>query len=132
MGNGNKWGYVDYSGRVVVPLQFDGAEPFSEGLGLVYIRGKAGFIDKTGRMAIEPEYSGAQDFSEGLAVVVDENRLYSYIDKKGQRAIPGYFAGASSFVMGLGHVRVYDSAKWSWIDRTGKAVFTYFDQSGQR
>ena len=132
MADGTKWGYVDYSGRTAIPFQFEAAEPFSEGLAVVRIRGKAGFIDKEGRMAIPPQYSSAESFSEGLAVVVDENGLYIYIDKKGQRAIPGYFTAASSFVMGLGHVRVYDSAKWSWIDRTGKAVFTYFDQSGQR
>lgn len=86
-------------------------------------------------MAIPPQYSSAESFSEGLAVVVDENGLYIYIDKKGQRAIPGYFTAASSFVMGLGHVRVgrdYYSAKWSWIDRTGQAVFTYSDQSRKR
>ena len=31
-----KFGYIDTSGRLVVPLQFAGAAPFAEGLALVY------------------------------------------------------------------------------------------------
>jgi hypothetical protein len=46
----------------------------------------------------------------------------------------GDFDGANSFVMGLAHVRVGRNcyaAKWSYIDKTGKAIFTYSDQSNQ-
>jgi hypothetical protein len=113
-------------------LQFEDAEPFSEGLARVRRGGKFGFINKTGAMVTRPQFFGAQDFSEGFAVVMDENYKYSFIDTKGNRAVASDFDGASSFVMGLAHVRVgrdYYSAKWSYIDKTGKAIFTYRDQS---
>ena len=134
MGDGKKWGFVDYSGKVRIPLQFDGAEPFSAGLARVRRGGKVGFIDKSGVLVIPPQFLSAEDFSEGLAAVTDDRYKYSFIDTKGQRAIAGDFDGASSFVMGLAHVRVgrdYYSAKWSYIDRTGRAVFTYSDQSNR-
>jgi hypothetical protein len=143
MGDGKKWGYVDYSGKALVPIQFDDAEPFSEGLAAVRVGrnidlgelGKVGFIDRTGAMIIQPQFLSAQEFSEGFAVVMDENRKYSFIDRMGRRRFGRNFDAASGFVMGLAHVRSgrnYYSARWSYIDRTGKAIFTYSDQSKRR
>jgi hypothetical protein len=132
MGDGKRWGFVDYSGKLRVPLQFDDAEPFSEGLARVRRGGKFGFIDKSGAMVIQPQFFSAQDFSEGFAVVMDDKYKYWFIDTTGRTAIAGDFDGASSFVMGIAHVRVgrdYYSAKWSYIDKAGKAIFTYSDQS---
>jgi hypothetical protein len=131
MGDGRDWGYVDHDGKIRIPMQFDSAEPFSEGLARVRRNGKVGFIDKTGAVVIPIQFFGADDFSEGFAVVTDDDLSYSFIDTKGKRAFVGDFVGASSFVMGLAHVRVgrdYYSAKWSYIDTTGKAIFTYSDQ----
>jgi hypothetical protein len=127
-------GFVDHSGSIRVPLQFEEAEPFSEGLARVRKNGKVGFINKNGVVVIQLKFATAQDFSEGLAVVVDDYNEYSFINTEGKRAIAGQFDGASSFVMGLAHVRIgvnYDSAKWSYIDKTGKAVFTYSQPSSQ-
>jgi hypothetical protein len=134
VGDGKMWGFIDYSGKVQIPLQFESAEPFSEGLARVRRDGKFGFIDKTGAVVIQPQFFGAQEFSEGMAVVIDENFKYSFINTKGERSIVGDYDGASSFVMGLAHVRVgrdYYKSKWSYIDRTGKAVFTYQDESNR-
>jgi hypothetical protein len=134
MSDGEKWGFVDYAGRVRIPLQFEDAEPFSEGLALIKQRGRYGFIDKSGAIVIQPQFFGALDFSEGIAVVMDDKQKYSFIDTAGRRAIAGQFDAASSFVMGLAHVRMghdYYSSKWSYIDKSGKAIFTYSDQSGR-
>lgn len=130
--DGKRWGYVDYSGKVRIPLQFEDAEPFSEGLASVRRDGRYGFIDKTGKMVIEPQYNRAWKFSEGLAVVIDGSHKYRFIDMSGKQAIAGEFDGASNFAMGLAHVRVGTGkvpAKWSYIDRTGRVIFTYSNQS---
>ena len=44
-----KWGYIDKTGREVIPCKYDSAVNFREGLAIVYKSGKWGFIDKTGR-----------------------------------------------------------------------------------
>lgn len=91
-------GYIDQSGRMVIPPQFSGegnvsgqwiAKPqyesageFSEGLAPVLMNRKVGFIDLRGEMAIKPQFDpdgtggcvlngrvGASRFSEGLAAV---------------------------------------------------------------
>src|SRR5215471_3504958 len=132
VGNGKHWGYIDKSGGVRIPLRFDDAEPFSEGLARVLQGERWGYINASGAFAITPAFTGASDFSEGLAVVGDGPHAYRFIDRSGHQAIRAVYAAASSFVMGLAHVRVgvdYNSTKWSYIDKTGRAVFTYSDQS---
>lgn len=50
------YGYIDKSGKEVIPPQFRDAGNFSEGLAPVFIDGKIGFIDKTGKFAIKPKF----------------------------------------------------------------------------
>ncbi len=35
----DEWGYIDKSGAIIVPVQFDYAEPFHEGLARVRVKG---------------------------------------------------------------------------------------------
>jgi hypothetical protein len=75
------WGYVDRSGREVIPFQFLGAGDFSEGLAAVNavnVGGEAsycgssskyGYIDKTGAFIIKPQFARAASFKNGSARV---------------------------------------------------------------
>ena len=48
-----KWGYIDKSSKVVLPLEYDGAESFSEGLAAVEDGNWIwGYIDKTGTVVV--------------------------------------------------------------------------------
>lgn len=44
----DKWGYVDYTGKVVIPFEFEDAWGFSEGFAWVKKSGKWGVVDKFG------------------------------------------------------------------------------------
>ena len=48
----DKYGYIDKTGREVIPCKYDDANVFSEGLAKVKKSGKRGFIDKTGREVV--------------------------------------------------------------------------------
>jgi hypothetical protein len=51
---GNKgMGYIDKTGKVVIPARFDTACAFRDGLAMVKEGRTWGFIDKTGQMVIE-------------------------------------------------------------------------------
>lgn len=76
------WGYVDRSGREVIPLQFLDAGDFSEGLAQVSVanigsgesslcgtRSNYGYIDKTGAFIIKPQFARAASFKNGRARV---------------------------------------------------------------
>ena len=48
------WGYVDKTGRMVIPPRFREAHKFSNGLALVLVGNSLGYIDKTGKFVWRP------------------------------------------------------------------------------
>ena len=80
---GDKYGFIDQSGTVVIKPEFDLTFDFSEGMALVVQANKYGFVDTTGRMVIEPQFYYAKDFHNGLAKVFysQRNDNWGYIDK---------------------------------------------------
>ncbi len=94
----SKYGFIDLSGKSVIPPIYDYAESFSEGFALVAfyekktiehkyeitVSSKYGFIDHNSKYLVEPQYYKADSFYNGLARVYDKQmRIISYIDKKG-------------------------------------------------
>ncbi len=81
---GEKYGFIDRTGKTLIYPQFDLTDGFSEGLAAVEIGKKWGYIDTTGKMVIEPQdWSSAKPFHNGLAQVVTHGR-WGYIDKTGK------------------------------------------------
>ena len=128
-----KSGFIDQTGKVVIPFQYDQASSFHEGLALVIVRGKKSFIDTTGRTLFEAKYDIIRDFSEGLcAVNIGEKRIpniglisdpgkWGYIDKTGKLVIPMKFTHAESFSEGL--AAITDGDRGAFIDHDAKTVF---------
>jgi hypothetical protein len=52
---GKKCGFINRSGKTVIPPQFDLAYGFSEGLAAVQIDKKWGYVETTGKMVIPPQ-----------------------------------------------------------------------------
>ena len=46
----NKWGYIDTTGKLVIPCQWENASDFRNGIASVWKRGKCFHIDKTGKI----------------------------------------------------------------------------------
>lgn len=44
-----KYGYIDTTGKIVVPPQWDYAQDFQDGIAMVMQGNKQGYIDKTGK-----------------------------------------------------------------------------------
>jgi len=78
-----KYGFIDKTGKEVIPIKYDDAHSFSEGLAKVKLNDKYGFIDKTGKEVIPIKYDYAEGFSEGLAQVKLNNKWF-YINQKGE------------------------------------------------
>ena len=82
-----KYGFIDKTGKEVIPIKYDDANSFSEGLAMVRLDKKYGFIDKTGKEVIHIKYDDAYSFSEiSLALVKLEGKLF-YINPKGECVI---------------------------------------------
>lgn len=87
----NKFGFINKTGKTVIPYIYDWAQEFSEGLALVTINNKYGFIDKTGKIVIPCKYTSRfkYNFSDGLALVSErEFGPYYFINKKGEIIVP--------------------------------------------
>ena len=70
----DKYGYIDRSGKMVIPPQFKDAGPFSDGLARVLLGKQGGYIDKSGQLVIKgEEFEEARLFSEGLAAARRKN-----------------------------------------------------------
>ena len=91
-----KYGFIDESGKEVVPFEYDLAADFSGGLALVKRNGKWGRIDKTGNVVVPLEYDSVGPFSEGLAAV-EQNEKCGFIDKTGNVVIPLEYESAGRF-----------------------------------
>ena len=125
-----KYGYVDTKGKAAIPLSFDGANGFSEGLaavGMCFPEGKNeiverwGYIDKTGNLVIEPEYGLAYAFHDGFAKVTDMNLNTGCIDKTGKVAVPLRYSEITDFWNGKAFAQE-KSGEVFLIDTTGKKL----------
>lgn len=78
----NNCGFIDKTGKIVIPLIYQNAYPFkfSEGLAAMKKDGKWGYINKQGQVIIPFTYNSAGNFYNGLAAV-NEN---SYINIKNE------------------------------------------------
>jgi len=78
-----KWGFVDKNGQLVIKVQFDDVNSFSEGLAPAKINNKWGVVNRTGEFILQPQFDYIGSFRAGVAVIID-NKRWSYIDKTGQ------------------------------------------------
>ena len=116
-------GYIDWTGKVVIPPEYDGGGDFSEGFAAVYKNGKWGYIDKTGKEVVPFSYEITQKFSEGLAAVMKNNKI-GFVDTTGKEVIPcAYSNSAEGFSQGLAAVE--KGGKWGFIDKTGEVVIDF-------
>ena len=120
VGVNGKWGYINRSGKLVIPLHFDIAYNFHEGLApVVEVNYKYGYINKSGKLVIPPQYDAADNFREGLALV-GVNAKYGYINTSGKLVIPLQYDYAGYFYEGL--ARVVVNNEFGYINKSGNFV----------
>ena len=111
-----KYGYIDVSGRLVIPVKYQDAGSFSAGLAPVCLYGKYGYVDKSGEMVVPFKFSYAFPFSEGLAAV-ELNGKVAYIGPDGKTVIPYMLDSGKPFKDGIAEVTVDGQTKY--MDKVG-------------
>jgi len=111
------WGYVDGRGVPAIPLRYEWAGDFAEGLGPVKERsGRCGYVDRQGNTVIAARYRACGVFSSGrarvdLAATASDAERVAFIDRQGKVVFEGasatpLFLRAEDFVNGLAAVGV--------------------------
>jgi hypothetical protein len=127
LGQERKYGYMDKTGRVVIPPQFDDSGHFSEGLTWVSVfkerKRLYGFIDKSGKIAIEPQFvHQPRDFADGLAKVMGQTSS-GFIDRTGSfRITVDYEHADDSFSEGLLAIIRGDPPRGVYLKRDGQVA----------
>ncbi len=134
---GDRWGFKDQTGAVIVPAMYDDVRRFAYGRAPVNrgaVRdlpglkdgGEWGYIDTRGEVIVPLTLRDAREFSEGLALVWDRSGA-RYIDTEGRTVILAESDTAGDFSEGLAPVymdRSREGKDWQtrFIDARGKTV----------
>lgn len=126
-----KYGYIDQTGREVIPLKFGNAGRFSERFAWVWVDGKWGAIDRSGDYIIAPKYadswgnrvSNAPIFSEGIALVHGAE-LSGFVDTLGREVTEFKYVSGGLFSEGLASARL-NGGGCGFIDSSGKEVIPF-------
>lgn len=70
-----KWGFVDLSGTVQIPFQYEDARSFSENLAAVKKDGEWVYINVYNEVVIEEDFLDAEPFYNGVALVYEDDGI---------------------------------------------------------
>ena len=128
LGQERKYGYMDKTGRVVIPPQYSDSGHFSEGLTWFSVLKERkwlyGFIDKTGKVVIEPQFVHQPgDFVDGFAKVMGQTDV-GFIDKTGSFHIKVWYEHSdASLSEGLLALIQGDPPRGVYLGRDGRVAF---------
>jgi hypothetical protein len=123
------YGYIDGTGREVIPPRFVWADGFSENRATVFVCGGLAAIDETGEVVIPPGRFTRVPFRFGLAPLYVGDKV-GFQDGFGKTVIPPRFEDAGPFSEGLAAAKL--EGKFGYINITGDFVIApRFDNAGQ-
>ena len=100
-----KYGFIDPSGREVIPLTFDGASEFHHGVAAASMNGKSGYIDKEGGTLLPFEYEHTARFTGGFGLIKDKGRTW-FVNREMKEAFPLDVDFASIFQDGRALIKI--------------------------
>lgn len=127
----DKWGYIDKTGKFIVPLIYDDAKYFSEGLAGVKLNDKWGYIDKKGKVIAPLIYDIVGTFQEGLGLV-KLNDKYGFLNKSGKIAILTIYGSTDNFSEGFTWVKNSFDNKYGFIDKLGKVAIPFIYETANK
>ena len=104
-----------------IPLQFNSASSFVNGVARVYIGEEVRYINTKGKLVSAPpsDERPPEPFPEGLQGRFADGK-WGYVDRSGNWVIQPQFNMVDNFKDGIASVMIGN--KWGWIDKTGKIV----------
>ena len=126
----NNYGlYSATAKKMIVEPQYNGFQPFSEGVAVVqkkaFVNGWSeytyGAVDKSGKLVIDVTYPYLGNCRDGMISFKKDDK-YGFIDKKGSLKIPATYYRAENFANGLAPVQATENDKYGYINTDNKFV----------
>ena len=114
-----KRGFIDKTGKQLIPTTYDFVSTFQDGLAKVILHDKAGFVDHQGCFVIPADYQELSFFQEDFAAAKKDGK-WSFIDKNNRALTAFTFEQAADFKDKLAAVKT--STGWGFINYTGDLV----------
>ena len=146
-----KWGYINESGEIIIPVEYLEAGRFINGLAIVAKKGDStslgvfgdgreyfqyaphyGVIDTSENIIIPLKYKSMTSFHKGITKV-SLNEKFGYLDRTGKAVIPIKYdyIGENGFSSEKPLVKVNLNEKWGFIDSLGNEVISIqYDKVG--
>lgn len=119
-----KYGFIDKSGAIVIPIIYDYVEPFYKGTAIVKLDKKIQIIDKTGKTIKDLKYSGL-GFSREDATNVKLDGKYGRIERAtGKEILPPLYDALQRFQKDM-TAWAQLNGKWGMIDKSGKVIVPF-------
>ncbi len=117
-----KWGFIDESGAVQVPCQYDWVDSYSENLAAVGIGDEVMFINKKGDRVIDLELEDAYSFHMGYVVGMLDGRT-GVLNRLGEWVIQPEYDEVGEFSEGLFYASKNDL--YGFLDQSGEEVISF-------
>ena len=118
MNSGKKWGYIDKTGKVVIPYVYDGAALFHQGSAIVEKGNSLGLIDKNNNVILPFEFENG--VFTGNVYVMCQNNKWGVYSPQGQCITPCQYEQLITFFEG--YATVVKDGKKGLIDEQGQVV----------
>lgn len=120
----DKWGCINYEGKLVIPFKYDKLTDFNGGFALAEYDKKFFVIDKQGtETPVNAEkIKEIRHFSEGMGIIEVKGGKWGFVDSTGQIAITPQYDGVGYFSAGLAWARLVDGNIIGFINKKGEWV----------
>lgn len=126
-----KWGFVDTSGTLLIPLQFEDPAQFKDGFATVKKDGKVGIIDNTGKVLVPFLYEYIGNYKDGLFSARDFKSKYGFVDTANKVVIPFEYNEVNISWFTAGVAIVQKGNKYGAIDKANNTVVPFeYDELG--
>ncbi len=132
---GDKWGYINTSGKVIIAAKYDNASDFNSGLANAEIGKKFVILNTKGEeIPVESDVIDIRDFSEKFAPFRASNKKFGFVGADGKIAIKALFESVGYFSDGLawakdGALLGYINTKGEWIIKPQFTAGKEFDKT---
>ncbi len=120
--DGEKWGYMDSAGTVILSPQFGAVEGyFISGYSIFKKGNKYGLIDSTGNITVHADYDKLTYYNGSITWAM-KNGKWGAIDIHDLTVIP-FIYDTISYNMDIQPMLIKKAGKWIYINKKGEEVF---------